>query len=196
LLAGSVRVEPVNGGSWPVSGGILHHWRAAALVPEASSQDMLALLRDYDHLARYYAPEVVFSRALTDGGERATLAMRIQKQLAITVVLDAEFEIQLGPASDWLRSAAALLMLLEQPSELVTREEMRQRLWGQDTFVDFDHGLNSAVSKIREALNDSSSQPRYVETVSGKGYRFIAHVSYAPVAHAKSTDSVPEAVGA
>src|ERR1700690_1653741 len=70
-----------------------------------------------------------------------------------------------------------LVMLLERPSELVTREEMRQRLWGEDTFVDFDHGLNSAVNKIREALNDSASQPRYVETASGKGYRFIAPVS-------------------
>jgi DNA-binding winged helix-turn-helix (wHTH) protein len=75
-----------------------------------------------------------------------------------------------------------LLMLLERPAELVTREEMRQRLWGEDTFVDFDHGLNSAVNKIREALNDSASQPRYVETVSGKGYRFIAPVSQAPAA--------------
>lgn len=70
-----------------------------------------------------------------------------------------------------------LLMLLERPSDLVTREEMRQRLWGDDTFVDFDHALNSAVNKIREALGDAAAQPRYVETISGKGYRFIAPVS-------------------
>ena len=70
-----------------------------------------------------------------------------------------------------------LVMLLERPSQLVTREEMRQRLWGDDTFVDFDHGLNSAVNKLREALSDSASQPRYVETVAGKGYRFITPVS-------------------
>lgn len=70
-----------------------------------------------------------------------------------------------------------LVLLLERPAEVVTREEMRQCLWGQDTFVDFDHGLNSAVNKIREALDDSASQPRYVETVSGKGYRFIAPVT-------------------
>jgi len=75
-----------------------------------------------------------------------------------------------------------LVMLLEKPSELVTREEMRRRLWGEDTFVDFDHGLNSAVNKIRDALGDSASQPRYVETVSGKGYRFIAPVSQDPAA--------------
>lgn len=70
-----------------------------------------------------------------------------------------------------------LLMLLERPADLVTREEMRQRLWGSDTFVDFDHGLNSAVNKIRDALNDSAARPRYIETVPGKGYRFIAPVT-------------------
>ena len=71
-----------------------------------------------------------------------------------------------------------LVMLLERPSELVTREELRQRVWGSDTFVDFDHGLNSAVNKIREALNDSASRPIYIATVPGKGYRFIAPVSF------------------
>src|ERR1035438_8442757 len=72
-----------------------------------------------------------------------------------------------------------LVMLLERPSELVTREDMRQRLWGDDTIVDFDHGLNTAVNKIREALCEMASQPRYVETVSGRGYRFIAQVTVA-----------------
>ena len=67
-----------------------------------------------------------------------------------------------------------LLMLLEKPAEVVTRDEMRRQLWGNDTFVDFDHALNTAVNKIREALDDSASSPRYVETVAGKGYRFIA----------------------
>jgi DNA-binding winged helix-turn-helix (wHTH) protein len=70
-----------------------------------------------------------------------------------------------------------LLLLLERPMGIVTREEMRQRLWGMETFVDFDHGLNTAVNKIREALADSASVPRYVETVSGKGYRFLAPVT-------------------
>ena len=72
-----------------------------------------------------------------------------------------------------------LVMLLERPSELVTREEMRQRLWGDDTFVDFDHGLNSAVNKLREALGDSASQPRHIETIAGKGYRYIGSVELA-----------------
>src|SRR5438128_1007972 len=70
-----------------------------------------------------------------------------------------------------------LILLLEKPATLVTREEMRQRLWGTETFVDFDHGLNTAVNKIREALGDSASVPRYVETVAGKGYRFLAPVT-------------------
>jgi len=69
-----------------------------------------------------------------------------------------------------------LVMLLERPSELVTREQMRQRLWGEDTFVDFDHGLNSAVNKLREALGDSASHPRHIETIAGRGYRYIAPV--------------------
>ena len=70
-----------------------------------------------------------------------------------------------------------LVLLLERPSELVTREEMRQRLWPQDTFVDFDHSLNTAVNKLRQALGDSAAQPRYIETVPGRGYRFIAPVA-------------------
>jgi cholera toxin transcriptional activator len=72
-----------------------------------------------------------------------------------------------------------LLMLVQRPGELVTREEMRQRLWGDDTIVDFDHGLNTAVNKLREALGDAAAQPRHVETVPGKGYRFIAPVALA-----------------
>jgi cholera toxin transcriptional activator len=72
-----------------------------------------------------------------------------------------------------------LVMLLERPKELVTREEMRQKLWGDDTIVDFDHGLNTAVNKLREALGDAAAQPRHVETVPGRGYRFIAPVTVA-----------------
>jgi DNA-binding winged helix-turn-helix (wHTH) protein len=85
-----------------------------------------------------------------------------------------------------------LVMLLERPSELVTREEMRNRLWGNDTFVDFDHGLNSAVNKIRDALNDSAAQPRFIETVSGKGYRFIAPVSLVPASLVRNPEAASE----
>ena len=86
-----------------------------------------------------------------------------------------------------------LVLLLERPSEIVSREEMRLRLWGADTFVDFDHGLNSAVNKIRDALSDSASAPRYIETVSGKGYRFVAPVASALPAQADAPAALPSA---
>jgi len=70
-------------------------------------------------------------------------------------------------------------MLLEHPGEVVTREELQKKLWPADTFVDFDHGLNKAVSKIREALGDSAESPRFVETVARRGYRFLADVKVA-----------------
>jgi TolB-like protein/DNA-binding winged helix-turn-helix (wHTH) protein/Tfp pilus assembly protein PilF len=69
-----------------------------------------------------------------------------------------------------------LALLLERPGEVVTREEIRARLWPGDTFVDFDHGLNNAVMRLREALADSSDRPRFVETLPRRGYRFIAPV--------------------
>jgi TolB-like protein/DNA-binding winged helix-turn-helix (wHTH) protein len=69
-----------------------------------------------------------------------------------------------------------LAMLLERPSEVVPREDLRQRLWPTDTFVDFDHGVNTAVNRLREALGDSAENPRFIETVPRRGYRFIAPV--------------------
>jgi DNA-binding winged helix-turn-helix (wHTH) protein len=69
-----------------------------------------------------------------------------------------------------------LLALLERPNEIVTREELRLRLWPSDTFVDFDHGLNTAINKLRDALRDSASNPRFIETLARRGYRFLAPV--------------------
>jgi TolB-like protein len=71
-----------------------------------------------------------------------------------------------------------LAALLERPSEIVTREELRKKLWPADTFVDFDHGLNKAINKIREALSDSAENPRFVETVARRGYRFLVPVEW------------------
>jgi TolB-like protein/DNA-binding winged helix-turn-helix (wHTH) protein len=73
-----------------------------------------------------------------------------------------------------------LCQLLERPGELVTRDELRARLWPADTFVDFDHGLNTSVNRLREALGDSAESPRFVETIPRKGYRFIAPVTDVP----------------
>src|ERR1700723_935605 len=69
-----------------------------------------------------------------------------------------------------------LALLLEHSGDVVTREELRQRLWPADTFVDFDTSLNSAIKKLRDALADSAEEPRYIETIPRRGYRFIAHV--------------------
>jgi DNA-binding winged helix-turn-helix (wHTH) protein len=77
------------------------------------------------------------------------------------------------------QSIAVLQALLERPGELVTRETLRDRLWGPDTFVDFDAGLNAAVRRLREARNDSADTPRYVETVPRRGYRFIGPIEAA-----------------
>lgn len=66
-----------------------------------------------------------------------------------------------------------LTALLEHPGEIVTREEIRQKLWAVDTFVNFDQSLNTAVNKLREALGDSAESPRFIETVPRRGYRFL-----------------------
>jgi DNA-binding winged helix-turn-helix (wHTH) protein len=71
---------------------------------------------------------------------------------------------------------ALLAFLLERPGVIVTREELRDKLWPADTFVDFDHSLNTAVNKIREVLGDSASRPRFIETIARRGYRFIGGV--------------------
>ena len=73
-----------------------------------------------------------------------------------------------------------LVLLLEHPGQVVTREEIRQKLWSDDTFVEFDDALNTAVRKLRTALNDSADNPRFLETVPRRGYRFVAPVSLLP----------------
>jgi DNA-binding winged helix-turn-helix (wHTH) protein len=95
------------------------------------------------------------------------------------------FEVDL--AAGELRKNGARIRLQEQPfqvlrvlvenaGQMVTRESLRETIWAADTFVDFDHGLNTAVNKIREALGDSASNPRFVETLARRGYRFVAPV--------------------
>jgi DNA-binding winged helix-turn-helix (wHTH) protein/tetratricopeptide (TPR) repeat protein len=71
---------------------------------------------------------------------------------------------------------AVLALMLDRPGEAITREEFRHSLWPSDTFVDFDHGLNNAINRLREALNDSADSPRFIETLPRRGYRFIARV--------------------
>jgi len=85
-----------------------------------------------------------------------------------------------------------LSMLLEHPGELIAREEFCQRLWPKDTFVDFEHSLNTAIKKLRQTLDDDPDAPRYIETLPKKGYRFIAQVEAAP----KHDDPIVETVNA
>ena len=86
-----------------------------------------------------------------------------------------------------------LAMLLEHPGEVLTREELRQRLWPADTFVDFDHSLNTAVKKLRQALGDDRKKPRFIETLPKRGYRFIGTVKGAAVRPAEKTAPVATA---
>ena len=69
-----------------------------------------------------------------------------------------------------------LLLLLQQPGELVTRERASEVLWDSDVYVDFEHGLGSALNRLRTALGDSASRPTYIETLSGRGFRWLAPV--------------------
>jgi len=102
-----------------------------------------------------------------------------------------------------------LVCLLERPGELVSREEIQQRLWGNDTIVDFDHSLGTAINKLREALGDSAENPRFIETLARRGYRFLAPVTTVPAAvhepsgrvidlpgSAPSSDAVPASIQA
>ena len=82
-----------------------------------------------------------------------------------------------------------LLALLEQPGELVTREQLLAKVWSEGTFVDFEHGLNAAMNRLRQLLGDSAEKPRYIETVPGRGYRFIAALER------QASATVPIAVG-
>src|SRR6267378_870296 len=88
-----------------------------------------------------------------------------------------------------------LAILLEQRGEVVTREELRKRLWSDDTFVDFDHSLNTAIMRLREALSDSSENPRFIETLPRHGYRFIAPIEEkSPTAPETTIPPSPEVV--
>src|SRR5258705_12894088 len=78
-----------------------------------------------------------------------------------------------------------LVLLLARGGDVISREELRQQLWQADTFVDFDHGLNSAINRLREALGDSAENPRFIETLPKRGYRFIAPIEVPAVSVAR-----------
>jgi TolB-like protein/tetratricopeptide (TPR) repeat protein len=86
------------------------------------------------------------------------------------------------------KSLALLTTLLEHPGEVVTRDDLRHRLWGDDVFVDFDNNLNTVLGRLREALNDSAERPRFIETLPKRGYRFIAQVHQVPCTSADAAE--------
>ena len=86
-----------------------------------------------------------------------------------------------------------LAFLLERPGKLVTREELQARLWPADTFVDFDHGLNAAIKRLRDALGDSAENPRFVETLARRGYRLLVPVNPAPLEIIPAPQTLPRA---
>ena len=94
-----------------------------------------------------------------------------------------------------------LAILLERPGEVVTREQLQARLWSADTYVGFDEGLNTAIRKLRVTFGDSADNPRFIETVSRRGYRFIAPVKEAdteapqPVENASKVGAAGEETG-
>ncbi len=126
--------------------------------------------------------------SLLQGSAKLRLSMSTPRVPARHIVRFGVFELDL--AAGELRKSGVrirlqeqpfqvLAFMLERPGEVITREELRQKLWPADTFVDFDHSLNTAVNKLREALGDSASTPRYVETLARRGYRFLVPVEQA-----------------
>ncbi|PYV31910.1 MAG: hypothetical protein DMG22_15170, partial [Acidobacteria bacterium] len=110
------------------------------------------------------APQVQASRVLQFGAFEVDLrAGELRKSGARIRLQEQPFQI--------------LIMLLERPGDVLTREELRQKLWPADTFVDFDNGLNTAIKKLRDTLGDSADSPRFIETLPKRGYRFIYPVN-------------------
>jgi DNA-binding winged helix-turn-helix (wHTH) protein len=92
--------------------------------------------------------------------------------------------------------ARILTLLAQRAGTVITREELREQVWASDTFVDFEHGLNAAINKLRQALGDSAEKPRFIETLPGHGYRFVAVVRIEPPKQATQDASAPEPVRA
>jgi len=139
----------------------------------------------------------VLPDSLADGGEPVPSPVSTSRRLAFGTFEADLHSGELRKGGVRLRLQAQpfqlLVMLLERPGELVTREEICQKLWSTDTFVDFDRSLGTAINKIREVLEDSATEPRFVETLPRRGYRFIAPV--VPVVEPSEDKSPPPPLG-
>jgi hypothetical protein len=135
LRSGVVLVEPVNGGMQRVDGAMLHHWRAAALVPAAKAADMLVLLRDYSELPKHYAPEIQQCKVLAQEGDVTRLAIRLKEQKVIAVVMDAEYEVTtrlIGQTRGYEIARSTDIWEVDEPG---TPHERRRPEWNDDGFL-------------------------------------------------------------
>lgn len=94
LLSGAITIIPVNGGAREISGALLHDWRGALFIPDATAAELLSLLRDYKSLPRHYAPDILSAHVLAGHGNFADVEIRLRKHITITVVLDAEYQVE------------------------------------------------------------------------------------------------------
>jgi hypothetical protein len=159
-MSGEIQVAAINGGTWQVDGALIHHWRGAAFVLDATPKDMIALLRDFNHSSGHYAPEVVSTRVLTDNGQTATIAVRLKEQRILTVVLDAEFTVETrlsGNDRGYSASRSTHVWQIDNPG---TGEERRRPQGEDDGFL---WHLNSYWSFTRASLSDASRQGLLIE---------------------------------
>ena len=160
LDSGDIQVAAINGGTWQVDRALLHHWRGAAFVLDAAPQDMITLLRDFNHSSGHYAPEVVSTRVLTDNGQTANIAVRLKEQKVLTIVLDAEFTVETrlsGNDRGYSASRSTHVWQIDNPG---TSEERRRPHGEDDGFL---WHLNSYWSFTRASLRDSGRQGLLIE---------------------------------
>jgi hypothetical protein len=135
LRSGVLHIEPVNVGTHLADGGLLHHWRGATFIPGARASDMLVLLRDYNRLSTYYAPEVESSHLISQRAGVATVAMRFKKQVVVPIVLDAEYDVQIaltGTGAAYSVSRSTHIWEIDSPG---TAHERRMREGDDDGFL-------------------------------------------------------------
>ena len=150
----------------------LLQWTTSSLRTELRSPAKLQIRRELQRVVPcnlLSGSKVVDSRAMEPGASFRFGVFEVDLRAGELRKRGVKIRLQQQPFQ-------ILEMLLRRPREVVTRDELRNELWPGDTFVDFDHGLNKAINKIREALGDSAENPRFVETVARRGYRFIAEV--------------------
>lgn len=144
LASGAIQIMPINRGTWEVSGALLHDWRGTFFVPGATAGQMLTLLRDYNHFARYYAPEVVASHVLADHGKFTLIDIRFKKHVVITVVLEAEYQVEaalIGRNRGYSWSRSRHIWQIDEPGTLKERRRAENDgdgfLWHLNSYWNF-----------------------------------------------------------